>query len=198
MKYIKQLDYPHWLYITRNGLDGEEREKGKITTVRSAGCGLCSAIMVADRLVPNCEFGLKEAIDLSYESSANHKVGTDYKIYAPAFAKKMGFRLEMTNDLEQLRYCLRTGGAAVIHVGGDYEGHVGVFSHGGHYVAAIAEEADGRIAILDPSYKPEKYEEDGRKGKVEVKCDVLALCDVQVLAEDTATRDPSLYLFWRA
>ena len=74
--------------------------------------------------------------------------------YVATFGENiLGLKLERTNDPERLRECLRTGGAAVVHVGGDYEGHVGVFSHGGHYVAAIAEEADGRIAILDPSYK---------------------------------------------
>ena len=197
MKYINQLDYPHWLYVTRTDLEGEEQEKGKTTTVRRSGCGLCSAIMVADCLLPNSTFGLKEAIDLSYASKANHKVGTDYALFAPAFAERMGFELVKSNDPQRLRECLRTGGAAVVHVGGDYEGHVGVFSHGGHYIAAIAEETDGRIAILDPSYKPEKYEEEGRKGKVEVKCGVMALCDIQVLVEDTTTRDPGFYLFWR-
>lgn len=192
MKYINQLEYPHWLYTTH-----VEDEGGRHSTVRSSGCGLCSAIMVADRLLPNCTFGLTEAIDLSYAVKANHLSGTDYKRFAPAFAEKMGFKLEMTNDPEALRVCLRTGGAAVIHVGGDYEGHIGVFSHGGHYVAAIGEEPDGRIAVLDPSYKLNKYEEEGRKGKVEVKNEFIALCDAQLLVEDTATRDPGFYLFWR-
>lgn len=199
MKYINQLDYPHWLYVTKTDMEDEvQREKGKVTTVRSSACGLCSAIMVADRLLPNSTFDLTDAIDLSYAVKANHLVGTDYHLYAPAFAEKMGFRLEMTNEVEPLCECLRTGGAAVVHVGGDYEGHIGVFSHGGHYVAAIGMEPDGRVAILDPSYKLGKFEEEGRKGKVEVKNDFVCLCDPQVLAEDTVTRDPGFYLFWRA
>ena len=59
-------------------------------------------------------------------------------------------------------------------------------------------DAEGRVIILDPSYKPNKFEEEGRKGKVEMKHDVIALCDPQLLVEDTATRDPGFYLFWRA
>ena len=110
----------------------------------------------------------------------------------------MGFRLEMTNEVEPMCECLRTGGAAVVHVGGDYEGHVGLFSHGGHYVAAIGMEPDGRVAILDPSYKLNKFEEEGRKGKVEMKNGFICLCDPQLLVADTATRDPGFYLFWRA
>ncbi len=132
--------------------------------------------MVADRLLVDSDFSLYDAIQLSYDVKANYLRGTSYKRYAPAFAERLGLRVEMTNDPEALRHCLRTGGAAVLHIGGDYEGYVGVFSHGGHYVAAISEESDGRIAILDPSYKVGKYEEEGRKGKVEVKDKVGCCC----------------------
>lgn len=104
---------------------------------------------------------------------------------------------EMTNDPERLRYCLRTGGAAVLHMKGDREGHTGVFSVGGHYVAAISEERDGRIAILDPSYKEGKYDKEGRRGLVEMKNGVVALCDMQVIVDDTAPAEYSFYLFWR-
>ena len=198
MKYICQMDYPDWLFVTRTGMpEGEARDKGKTTTVSRSGCGLCSAIMVADRLLPQSGFGLKEAIDLAYTSNANHRVGLDYKIYAPAFAEALHFDLEMTSNPERLRYCLRTGGAAVVHVGGDREGHIGVFSHRGHYIAAVAEERDGRIVVLDPSYKEGKYEEDGRRGLVEVKDSIMAVCDMQVLVDDTANRQYGFYLFWR-
>jgi len=197
MKYINQLDYPDWLYVTKTDLAEELREKGRTTTVKSSACGLCSAIMVADRLLVNHDFDLKAAIKLSYDVKANFSHGTSYKRYAPAFAEKMGFEWEGTNDPERLRYCLRTGGAAVVHVGGDREGHIGVFSHGGHYVAAVSEDRDGRIVILDPAYKEGKYEEEGRKGLVEVKNGVIAICDMQVLIDDTANREPHYHLFWR-
>lgn len=197
MKYISQLEYTHIPYVTRTTLEGAEWEKGQNTTVRSSGCGLCSAIMVADRLLVNYDFDLKDTVSLSYEVKANHRKGTDYKRFAPAFADKMGLRCEPTNDPEQLRACLRTGGAAVAHIGGDREGHIGVFSHGGHYVAVVGEEADGRIVVLDPSYKEGKYEEEGRKGLVELKNGVIALCHMEVLEADTANRDPGFWLFWR-
>ena len=84
------------------------------------------------------------------------------------------------------------------HSGGDREGYVGVFTHGGHYVTLINEEPDGRIAVLDPSYKAGKYDEEGCRGKVEMKGEFIALCDQSVLAKDTENRDPGFYLFWRA
>jgi hypothetical protein len=124
-------------------------------------------------------------------------VGLDYKIYAPAFAENLNFDLEMTSDPERLRYCLRTGGAAVIHASGDREGHVGLFTHRGHYIAAVSEERDGRIVILDPSYKEGKFEEEGRQGLVEVKNGVMAICDMQTILDNTVNRLHPFYLFWR-
>ena len=79
MKYVNQKAYPHWLYITRTSLEGEAKEKGKTTTIHSSGCGICSAVMVADRLIPNCDFDLTDAINLSYECEANDRVGTNYR-----------------------------------------------------------------------------------------------------------------------
>ena len=197
MKYVNQLEYTHWLYTTRVDFEGEEKEKGRTTTVRSSGCGLCSAVMVADRLIPDCGFELSDALQLSYDTGANRRIGTNYKLFVPAFADKCGLVFEMTNDPERLRYCLRTGGAAVVHAKCDREGYTGVFTKKGHYVVAISEERDGRIAVLDPSYKEGKYEEEGRKGLVEVKNDVIAKCDMQVLVDDSLIADPSFYLFWR-
>ena len=153
--------------------------------------------MVADRLLVDYDFDLEDAIQLSYDTKANHRRGTDYQRFAPAFAEKMGLRLEMTLDPERLLACLRTGGAAVAHVA-EREDHVGLFTHGGHYIAVIGEEPDGRIAILDPSYKEGKYEEEGRKGKVELKNGVIALCSMEVLQEDAVKdRKAAYYLFWR-
>ncbi len=56
---------------------------------------------------------------------------------------------------------------------------------------------DFSYAVLDPSFKEGKYEEEGRKGRVELKNGVIALCTPETLAEDTANRTPSFYMFWR-
>ena len=65
MLYINQLDYAHVPYIPRTSLQGEEYERGQKTTVRSSGCGLCAAVMMVDRLLPNMEFTLEQAVELS-------------------------------------------------------------------------------------------------------------------------------------
>ena len=197
MKYLNQKKYPHIPYITRTDPDDPGHERGKNTTVRTSGCGLCAGIMAADRLLPYCEFSLRDAVELSYEVGANHGRGTDPRLYYPAFAQRMGLKLESSKDIADLQRCLRTGGAAVILFAGDYEGHVGLFTHGGHYVTAINEEPDGRIALLDPSYFVGKYEEEGRQGKVEVINEVIALCSPEIIEEETAPKQLPYWLFWR-
>lgn len=198
MKYVNQLEHPHMLYVTRTEPDCKGHERGKTTTIRSSGCGLCSAIMVADRLLPHYEFDLYDAIDLSYSVNANHRSGTDGKLFYPAFAEKLGLKLEFGHTTDDLIHCLETGGAAVAHVGGDRKDHIGLFTHGGHYVAVINREADGRLAILDPSYKEGKFEEPGREGKVEMRNGVVALCEPADLDIDAQVKDIPYYLFWRA
>ena len=197
MKYLSQLDYPHMPYITRTDPENPRHEHGKTTTVKSSGCGLCSAIMVADRLLTHYDFDLEDAVALSYEVEANRGAGTSYKAFAPAFADRMGLRLKATKDVQELVNCLQTGGAAVILAGGDREGHIGLFTHGGHYMAAIGVEPDGRIAILDPSYRPEKYLEEGRVGKVEIIDGPIVLATTEVLDEETREKATPYYLFWR-
>ena len=198
MKFIRQLDYPNLTYVTMTELSENERLAGKSTTIANSGCGLCAAVMVVDKLLPNANFNIEDAIALSYKAKANIKSGTQYPIFAPFFAKEFNFKLETTCDAKRLLYCLKTGGAVVARISGDQNGYVGLFSHGYHYVFVNNVEEDGRICILDPSIKDGKYLEDGRKGKVEVKNDVFALCSLDDLVKDTAFSNPSFYLFWRA
>ncbi len=189
MKYVNQLQYPHWLFITRTGHEGEEFEKGKTTTVKQSGCGMCGAVMLADQLIPNCNFELTDAIDLCYEVKGNQKKGTDYNIYGPALAEHLNLRYEHSTDIEDVLRCLRTGGSVICIAA------KGIFTKGGHVMNVIAEASDGRLVILDPSLRPDKYE--ACPDKVEVKYDYLVLCSKEVLAEECAPKGTPYHLFWR-
>lgn len=191
MKYICQRDYPHWLYTTRTDYEGEEREKGKTTTIKSSGCGLCAAVMMADQLLPNCEFNLTDAINLSYELNANHLAGTDYTRYAPVLVEKLGLKYESSQDIADVHRCLRSGGSVVALV------KKGLFAGSGHYINVIGYEPDGRFVILDPSFHSEKYTIPERKDRVEIKYDYLVLCEEQELAAEVHEKFPPFYLFWR-
>ena len=59
------------------------------------------------------------------------------------------------------------------------------------------EDADGRFVILDPSLKEGKYDEEHRKGKVEIKNDVLVLCDGETLDAEIGKHRLGYFLFWR-
>ena len=197
MKYVRQMDYDHVLYyVVPPRPDSDWDPDDYFGTVDEAGCGLAAAIMMADRLLVEPNFDIKEALQLSYDSKANI-AGTNYEIYGPALAKELGLKYVATNDAEQLVHCLRTGGAAVVNCSGDREGHIGVFSHGGHFVTAVSVEEDGRIAILDPSFREGKYDEEDRKRKVEVKGKLL-LASPDVVAEDCCWNTfHNFHLFWR-
>jgi hypothetical protein len=194
MRYINQKQYPHIPYITRANPEYPGHERGKTTTISSSGCGLCSAIMVADRLLPTYNFELEDAIALSYQIPANRKAGTSRDFF-PVFAEKLGLMLEQSGDIGDLLRCLRTGGAAIVHVGSEKDGKSGLFTRGGHYMAVVNEEPDGRVAILDPSHTPTKFEEEDRKGRVEIVNDVIVLCTPEVL--NAEIKDDGYFLFWR-
>ena len=66
---------------------------------------------------------------------------------------------------EEMIAWLQNGGEAIVHCQGDKSDRIGLFSHRGHYILATAM-VDDKVQILDPSDKPEKYEIEGRKGKV--------------------------------
>ena len=196
MRYLNQRDYPDTPYLTDT--ETPDSQRSKTGTVKQSGCGICTAIMLVDRLCCNKSFDLQDAIQLSYKTGANHRPGTDYTLYAPAFAEKFHLRFEASNDIEDLLRCLRTGGAAAVNVGGDREGRVGLLSHGGHFVLALDQAEDGRIVLLDPDQYDGKFEEPGREGKVEIKDRRFIYCPAEELQADCVGKDPAYTLFWRA
>ena len=132
---------------------------------------------------------------MSISLKANEKPGTDLKKLGPAVTEKFGLKFEMTNDSQELLEHLRNGGMAIANSGGDRENYEGVFTHGGHYVTVIA--ANGNVVcILDPSLSTDKFETEGRRGKVRIDGNFV-YCDIAVLAKDCENRTPSYYLFSR-
>ncbi len=196
MVYLCQLDYPDIPYPTHTS--EPDNERGPHTTVKSSGCGLCSAVMMADRLLPFPHFTLEDALKLAMDSGANAWSGTSYRVLAPVLAERLGLEYEVTSDLDRLAEALKTGACAVAHVRKRPDGSPATFTNGGHYITVIGVEEERRFAILDPSYKEGKFDTPERAGKVEVVKDVLCLCCPEVLAEDIAPLgDRGLYIFRR-
>ena len=162
-------------------------------TVASSGCGLCAACMVVENMTGQ-SFTPAEAVAMADACGAHDETGTEISILAPAVCKKFGLTYELTCDHGRMLQFLQNGeGMAIANSGGDREGWTGVFTHGGHFITRVS--AKGReICVMDPSMKPDKYESEGRKGKVRVEGD-LAYVDIAVLAKDCDNRYPSYCLF---
>ncbi|MCF0151411.1 MAG: hypothetical protein HUJ80_08385 [Firmicutes bacterium] len=221
MKYVNQLNYPEIPYTMGVNFDYDMYLKhkylidnsaiGKMGTfepgmkprifegnMAQAGCGLCCAIMVADRLFTDVDYDLLDTREVSYASGGNGFIGTDYEAFAPAWAEKIGAKLLMTNDLADVDRCLATGGVAVALSTGDREkdGYIGVFTHGAHYITLVSKGEDGMYTILDPSLKEGKYDEPGREGKVVVDGNII-YANGQTIDEDCQLWLPRFYCFWK-
>ena len=191
MRYYNQTNYPHVPYPTLTDLPELGRSD---TTVRDAGCGLCASCMVVENMTGR-EFPLIDCLELSINVNANHSPGTDLTVLGPYIAERFDLDLVITDDPELLRAHLKKGYMAVACSAGDRpeEDYIGVFSHGGHFIAVVGIEEDGEhITVLDPSLMPDKYQEDGRRDKVIVNGNVLHTT-MKVLAEDCRYREIKYY-----
>ncbi len=190
-RYYNQTDYPHVPYPTLTDLPELGGEK---TTVKDAACGLCATCMVIENMTRE-EFPLIECLELSLNVHANHSPGTDLTILGAYAAERFHLNFKATDDPELLREHLKKGYMAVACVAGDRpeEDYVGVFSHGGHYVAVVGIEDDNEhILILDPSQVPGKYDIEGRREKVIVNGNIIHTT-MEVLAKDCRYREPKYY-----
>lgn len=191
MLYLNQLKYGHIPYQHNMKNGGPPPGRANVGT---SGCGPCSLCMVVENLTCG-HLDLEECVRMSERLKANMELGTDLKILAPAVAEKCGLEYSFTDEKEVLADHLRRGGMAVANSSGDRDGYIGVFTHGGHYVAVNSIDGD-EVCILDPSYKEGKFEEEGRKGKVLVD-EPFVYCSLETLWEDCAGRSPRFYLFRR-
>ncbi|GEM_PF-196881 len=191
MKLINQNDYPDKIYITKTSKP--DYLAGLKTTVKSSGCGLCCASMMAEHF--GYEMNIDEAIQLSYDTKSNTSAGTKYIPYSIGLCEKFNLTCIRTDSKEELFKCLDEGGFAVANVGGDHDEHLGVFSHGGHYIAIDSHDSN-TISILDPGYEEYKYDEPHRKDKVKVEYPYVK-ADADLLFKDMENRDMCLFLYNR-
>ena len=192
MLYLNQLEHPMVPYI--HNKDGGGAPEGK-NNAAAAACGPCSLCMVVENMT-FARLTLPECLRVSAEVGADRKLGTDLKILGPVIAERYGMEFSTTSDIDVLLAHLAVGGQAIANSGGDRDdGHVGLLSHGGHYVVVVSAE-NGEACILDPSLKEGKYEEEGRNGRARVVYPFV-YCSLEELKDDCSNREPSFYLFKR-
>ncbi len=177
-----QLDYPDLPYPCTSTGRG---------TIADNGCGPCCAAMVAENLL-HVPFKPWDACRLAIACGARDKPGTDFYIFAPVFADKFGFSLQVTEDPKEAEAFLRSGkGMIIANTQGDREGYTGVFSDSGHYIVLTGLEQD-TVRVLDPMYRPGRFDLPGRKGKVRMEGNE-ALASFSVITEDC--KDRPYFLF---
>ena len=192
MKYINQRRYPHIPYPTNVAAVDDPR--GKDGSVRTSGCGLCSACMVVDQLTTE-ELSLRECLQMSLDSGANHAPGTDMKILGPLVAEKYDLDYATTDDVQAAAAALQEGARVIVNVGGDREGYKAVFCAGGHYMALISAK-DGEFCILDPYWTKNWYKPHVESGLVRMDGYFL-YTPYEVLDKDASNRSPRYYIFKR-
>lgn len=162
-------------------------------TVKSGGCGVCCASMIVENLTTH-KIGPQLMAQYSINKRARVSGGTDMNVLAKAISADYGMEFSATSDESALLNHLQAGGMAVVNVGGNRNGYIGVFSDGGHYIVAAGLTSDGKVIILDPGYYVGKFNKTGRTGKVKMNGN-YCICDMSVLAEDTASKTPAYWLF---
>ena len=192
MKHINQRRYPNIPYPTY--MDFPDDPKGKNCTVRSSGCGLCSACMVVDQLTTQ-EFSVRDSLALSVACGGNHSSGTDMKFFAPAVAEKFDLALSTTNDVFEAVDAIRDGGRVIAHVSDKTEGNKGIFTRGGHYIVVFAA-TRGEVCILDPSWTSKKFVKWEKEGLVRTE-GTLVYTTPEVLDGETKKTGIRYYIFRR-
>lgn len=186
MKYYNQNNYGNVPYPSPTAPNA---------TIKSGGCGPTCAAMIVSNLTSKV-VDPKAMATYAIQKKARVAGGTDMHVLSKAIAADYGLTYATTNDESVLLQHLRSGGMAIANVGGNRPGYKGVFSDGGHYVVVAGIAQDGRVIVLDPGYYAGKYNKSGRKGKVAVRGNEC-LCNMSVLAQDTANRSPAYWLFER-
>jgi len=184
MSYYNQRSYGHVPYPA----PGWER-----ATLRSAGCGPCSAAMMAEQLTGQTH-SPEEMAELAQAVGARVSGGTDMRRLGGALCARLGLRMETGSSKALLLDCLEKGGAAICNISGDRENYTGLFSSGGHYVCAVGLSPEGLVRVWDPDRYSGKYERDGRRGRVQLDGNEVLVPAGGVLT-DGAGREPALYCF---
>ena len=196
MLYINQIGYPHIPYKHAVAVGGRPPER---STISSSGCGLCCACMIVDHLVIGGNLSLEDCRQLSYDTKANEQVGTLMARLGPAVAERFNLDFKMSDDVDEAIAWLQNGGEIIVHVGGDTEAGVGVFTNSGHYMTLISY-TDNEFCILDPSFTGKKYAIEGRKEKVRVNTLNIPFihCSREVMAEESVDKhEHPFYMFKR-
>ncbi len=147
-------------------------------TVKSGGCGVCSACNALDNLFNKTVYDVKTMAQFSRKNGGRVAYGTDMGTLLKALQKKLGTftytyhsRAGLANAL--IKH-LKNGGTAVLSTNGGSYSLDGLFSSAGHLYCAVGCSGD-YIHILDSGYYPGKYGIMGRSKFAVIKGNYISV-----------------------
>ena len=158
-------------------------------TVKSGGCGVCSAVMAVGALTGQ-RIAVSDMVQRAIRWGARVPGGTDMEALTRNLCREHDLARGQTNSLAALLGHLEGGGVAICNAAGN-----GMFSDGGHFMTVFGE-AGGKLVIGDPNLYYGKFDRAGRREHVTVSGDLL-LCKPEVLDADCVGRWPKYWLLER-
>ncbi len=186
MRYINQYEYRHVPYETNMAHGGNPPDR---RTVASSGCGICCCCMAVELLTADT-LSPEECVQLSLSTGANHSPGTDLDLLGPAVAEKFDLLYKGSASLDEVIRHLQAGGQVVARV------KKGLFTDGSHYILLCAYDGED-FCILDPSYKPTKFERPDRIGHVNTAHAPYLYCNANTVHGETEDDFTKYHLFSR-
>jgi hypothetical protein len=179
--FYNQNSYGHISY---------DKPDGTKATIKSGGCGVCSACIVVNTLLQKEKYNVEQMAKFSITNKARTNDGTDEIVLLNALCSKIdGLKYKTTNDIKELTTHLKNGGMAICNQGNKYN----IFSTSGHYVVAYGLE-DGNIKVADPSNTATKYDKYDRPKRIVKKTAYGCVVKPSEMKKATADRYPSYYL----
>ena len=160
------------------------------------GCGPLSVSMLIENML-GVPFPPEESARFFLECGARADVGTNLYIASKAAAARFGLSVKDTEDAREAYDFLAAGrGMVIANTYGDRpeDGYIGVFSDSGHYVLLTGVEGE-KVRVLDPMYRPGRFDIPGRAGKVRME-GCVAVADFAIIASDCWHRP--FFLFERS
>jgi len=153
-----QLDYENIPYPS---------PKDGFGNIANNGCGPCSVSMLIENML-GLPFPPDQSAAFALECGARADVGTNLYILARAVAERFSLTVTDTEDGDAAQAFLLAGhGMVIANTQGDRpaDGYFGTFSDSGHYILLTGAEGND-VRVLDPMYRPGRYDTPHRKGKV--------------------------------
>ncbi|MBE6719641.1 MAG: hypothetical protein E7571_03160 [Ruminococcaceae bacterium] len=166
------------------------KDNGK--TIGSSGCGACASLMIIRNLT-DYEPTLESYVEKLIEIGARASYGNDINKISEYLNSEYNIDYTCTKSVDKLKKHLKSGGMAIAHVGSKK-----LFAKAGHFVVVAGivkdEEENERAIILDPSFKPSKYQKQKRiDAGIEYSEDGIVTAPFETLLDDCKDEYFTLY-----